>query len=237
MKRNDAFEYSEPRGPLRRFGLPIGLGLIGVVALGLVIKMLSSASGNGPMRHEEMVMLRPLPPPPQVTPPPPAPQPQQTTPQKQEMMEQAPISEEEQKPAETPHEEASAPLGTNLAGTGGPDYGLAHGGNGGMIGGTGNGSGRSEGPYAAYGRKLQHSILEALQRDPRTRSTSFNLTNVRIFPDDFGRISKVNLGASTGDPERDAAVREILKSLQLPEPPAGIPKPIHLRVIVRRPNG
>jgi hypothetical protein len=236
MKHNDAFEYSEPRGPLRRFGLPIGLGLIAIVAIVMLIKMLASAGGGLPARHEDIVTIRPVPPPQQPTPPP-VQQPQQQV-QKQEMMDQAPIADEEPKPADTPHDEPPAALGTNITGSGGPDYGLAHGGNGGMIGGGGgNGSGRGEGPYAAYGRKLQRSIVEALQKDPRTRSASFNLTNLRLFPDDFGRIAKVNLGSSTGDPTRDEAIREILKSLQLPEPPAGIPKPIHLRVVVRRPNG
>jgi len=237
MKRNDAFEYSGPRGPLRRFGLPIGLGLIAVVAIVLLIKTVASAGGGGaPARHEDFVTIRAVPTPPPVVTPPPKIEPQQQV-QKQEMMEQAPITEDEPKPADTSHDEPPAALGTNITGSGGPDYGLAHGGNGGLIGGGGgNGRGRGEGPYAAYGRKLQRSILEALQKDPRTRSASFNLTNLRLFPDDFGRISKVNLGSSTGDPARDQAIREILKSLELPEPPAGIPKPIHLRVIVRRPN-
>jgi TonB family protein len=61
---------------------------------------------------------------------------------------------------------------------------------------------------------------------------------VRVWADSTGRITKVSLGQSTGDPVLDAAIKgEVLSDVVLSEPPPpGMPMPIVMRFNARRPN-
>jgi hypothetical protein len=61
---------------------------------------------------------------------------------------------------------------------------------------------------------------------------------VQIWPDKAGRIVRVQLTGSTGDPTIDRAItNEVLSGLQLQEPPpAEMPVPIVLRLTARRPD-
>lgn len=61
---------------------------------------------------------------------------------------------------------------------------------------------------------------------------------VRIWPDSTGRITKVRIAGSTGDPALDAAIQdEILPGVQMADPPpADLPLPIIMKISAQRPQ-
>ena len=142
---------------------------------------------------------------------------------------------EQTTPVETPAAEPPEGLGTNVSGTGGPDYGLGHSGNG-MIGGTGKGSHAGGSRFGAYAAKLQLAITEALRENPQTRNAKFTV-NSALWEDAHGKIVRARLVQSTGNAALDNAISDVLKALQIDdEPPAGMPMPIRIRLNARRPN-
>ena len=228
MSDHDQFEYSEKRTFLGKYGFVIGIGILAVVGVTLVSKMFTGHSRPAPAKPVEMVMIKaPLPPPP---PPPPPPENQP----KEEMMEQSPVDAAEAKPVDDPS--PSPAIGTNITGNG-PADGFGLGANGkGMMGG-GNRGGAAGSRFGWYANQVTKSISDALSQNPRTRSASFNI-KVRIWSDAGGRITRAKLAELTGDPVVDDAIRhEVLDGFQLKEPPPdGMPMPIVMRLIARRPN-
>ena len=61
---------------------------------------------------------------------------------------------------------------------------------------------------------------------------------VRVWADATGRITRVSLADSTGDPALDNTLKnELLADMTLDEPPpAGMPMPIVMRFNAKRPN-
>ena len=150
------------------------------------------------------------------------------------MVAQEEVKPDEQKPDDKPADKpADEPLGTALGGGDGSGLGLGGGGGGGMIGGSGRKGGSKWGWYAG---QVQNRISEALRSNKVTRKASAAIV-VRIWPDASGRISKVTLGSSTGDPAVDDAIKnQVLIGLVLNEPPpADMPMPINLRITARKP--
>lgn len=158
------------------------------------------------------------------------------------MVEQEPVPEDEPKPAEaTPDEPPSAPdLSTGIVGNG-PADGFGLGGPGGGRGGNGlgGGGGRRGGgsKFGWYAAQVQTRIADALRNNRQTSRADLRI-EVRIWPDETGRISRAKLARSTGDSSLDNVIEnEILTGLRLSEPPpADMPKPIVLRLTARRPN-
>jgi outer membrane biosynthesis protein TonB len=161
------------------------------------------------------------------------------------MVEQQKMIEPEAKPKEEvkrdeppkPHNPApSGPLGVNAKGEGPADaFGLV--GQPGGSGLVGDGGGGSGGRWGWYASQVQTRIEEALRNNQHTRGSKMNL-QVQIWPDKAGRIVRVQLTGSTGDPTIDRAItNEVLSGLQLQEPPpAEMPVPIVLRLTARRPD-
>lgn len=227
------FEQSgENRSFAQRYGFGIGIGIVLVAAV-LVVAGRNLFSGGSVPTHKmpEVVLVMPKLPPP---PPPPQPKPPEQK-LEQKMIEQAPVAEKEEKPDDKPAEQPPAAT-TNIAGQGGPDFGLQRGSGGGFLGGGGrNGSGSRWGWYAA---KLQKEIGTALRKNGKIKNSVINLT-VRIWLDAAtGRIVRASIAGSTGDRSLDSALTsEVLEGLQLDEPPpAGMPSPIVMRISARRPN-
>jgi len=194
-------------------------------------KMMNNQSSSS---RDDEVMIR-LPPPP---PPPPKPRPtptpdQQPTPeQEQKMVEQQPVQNEHK---EAPKPQAPPSLGTSITGPGGgPDMGLGSGLGDGSGYGDGGGGGSKFGWYAS---EVQSRVAEALRSNSQTRKASMNIV-VRIWPDSTGRIVKVHIQGSTGDPSLDAALQnDVLTGLQLSDaPPADMPLPIVMRLSAQRPH-
>jgi outer membrane biosynthesis protein TonB len=151
------------------------------------------------------------------------------------MIEQQPVQDEKKVQAPKEKPDAPAPLGTTIVGPGGGNSGLV-GGLGGE-GGYGPGGGGGGTKYGWYASEVQSRIAEALRDNPSTRRATMKLT-VRIWPDASGRIAKVHLSGSTGDPGLDATIRDnILTGMQLAEPPpSDMPLPIVMRITAQRPQ-
>ena len=149
------------------------------------------------------------------------------------MVAQEEVKPDEQKPDDKPADKpADEPLGTALGGGDGTGLGLGGGGGGGgMIGGRGSKGGSKWGWYAGA---VSNRVMEALKGNKITRKAKAVIT-VRIWPDSTGRINKVTLGSSTGDPAVDDAIKnQVLTGLVLNEPPpADMPMPINLRITAR----
>ncbi len=149
-------------------------------------------------------------------------------------MEQTPVDAAEAKPVDEPS--PSPAIGTNITGSG-PADGFGLGANGKGLMGGGNRGGAAASRFGWYANQVTRSISDALSQNPRTRSASFNI-KVRIWSDASGRITRAKLAELTGDPVVDEAIKhEVLDGFQLKEPPPdGMPMPIVMRLIARRPN-
>ncbi len=122
----------------------------------------------------------------------------------------------------------------NLVGNPG-GRGLLSGGGLGDGAGDGLSQGGSGNRFGWYYAKLASEIEDALRRDKALSSASTRV-EVRIWTDATGRISRVQLLRSTGDPKVDAAIQGII-GLRLREaPPAEIPMPMIARLTARRPG-
>jgi len=159
------------------------------------------------------------------------------------MIEQEAVTDDEPPPEESPPDEppAGPDLSTAIAGDGPPDgFGLGGPGSGGSGGpGTGlGGSGRRGGgsKYGWYAALVQRRISDALRSNRLTRSAEARI-EVRIWPDDTGRITRARLAHSTGDSALDRTIEsEVLTGLRLDQPPPDdMPRPIVLRLTARRP--
>ncbi len=216
----------EPEPPAQNFfkRFRIAIVVTGVVLTGIILVAKLSSGGSSSKRDTlTLVSLAPPPPPPVMTPPPPPP------PDEQKIEE--PMIKEEVPKEEAPKDEP--PLGTGIKGNGaGDSFGLGGGSGTGRIGGNGD-----AGKWSWYAGQVQSRIQQALQRNPKTRAANMSV-KVRVWPDVSGRIDRVQLADSTGDPALDSALRnEVLSGLQLQEPPPpGMPSPITLRVTARRPH-
>ncbi|WP_341872080.1 TonB family protein [Methyloferula stellata] len=170
------------------------------------------------------------------------------------MIEQTPVKQQdfqEQKPVEKPEEEAKeqpkpldeakldmpppGPLSLDAKAVGpGDSFGLGGkpGGHG-LIGGGGGGGSR----WGWYASIVQSQVETALHANPRTRSAVMQM-KVRLWADPSGRISRVQIDSSSGNPEVDAAIRnEVLAGLILHEPPPKeMPMPIVMRITSRKPS-
>jgi len=224
----------------RHRGILIAVAVLAVcVGIYTFIQILSANHGSAPERSDDMTFtMPPPPPPPKPIPTPPPPQ-QQPTPEQQQdqqkMVEQQPVQQEKKEDAPKPKApDAPAPLGTGITGPGGQDMGLGSGLGGG--GGFGDGGGGGGTKYGWYATEVQNAVGDALRNNPRTRRASMTL-RVRIWPDSTGRIVKVHISGSTGDPSLDASLQnEILPGIQLTDPPpADMPLPIVMQINAQRP--
>ncbi len=216
--------------------------MISLLVVGVGIWMAFFGKSEPKKRSTSSVVNITLPPP---TPPP---TPVPTPPPPQEPVERpespdTPEFVEETQPDSPPEPQEAPPaetLGSNIQGDGPADgFGLTGRGGSGLIGGTGTGrgAGGSGSKYGAYAGKVQRAVADALRTHKKTKVASLSL-EVRVWADATGRITRVRLAQSTGDPELDRAIsEEALANLQLPDmPPADMPMPIVMRITAQRPN-
>ncbi len=233
MSPSEHFDYSERRSFFGRFGFAIGVGAVVVVVI-VIFSQALTKGGKGPARREgAMVMVRPMGP----TPPPPPPPPQQTVP-RQEMMQQSALTDQDIKPEDRPQEAPANALGTNLQGNGPADgFGLGRRDQGIFAGGGGGAGGPGGSRFGWYAAGVSQAVSEALRQNPVTRDAKFDI-RVRIWSDGTGRVTRARLAGSTGDPVVDDAIKnKVLLGFQLQQPPPdGMPMPIVMRLVARRPN-
>jgi periplasmic protein TonB len=172
---------------------------------------------------QEIQIVRPPPPPPDVKPPPPPPPPE----------EEVDLPEPQPTPVETPSNEPppGEQLGVDTAGTGGGDaFGLV-GRPGGrdLLSAAGTGSN-----FSWYAGIIKDQILDSLEDEPRARKGSYSV-NVRLWVRRDGTVERAELTGSSGNAERDAAIRNALSRLTRISqvPPADMPQPINLRIVSR----
>lgn len=205
----------------------ITLGIGAVLGLLLLYALLHTA--REPAVHQPpvitMVIIQPPKPPP---PPPPLPQPKMITQPKMTVPQQKPMIPN-QPPKAAPPKPAGPPapaLGTSIHNNGPADsFDLSGDTSGnGVIGGGGGGGGGSRWGY--YAGTVQAQIEAALSRNPVTRNASAGL-EVRIWADAGGRVTRVALVKSSGDPAVDSAIaNDVLAGMQLQPPPADMPMPM-----------
>jgi TonB family protein len=218
---------------LRRHGPAIGVGF-GSVLVGVGLLAVFLSDDTPPTRRvQDFTIVNVVPPPP--PPPPPEQQPQ---PEEQEMIEQPKLQEqeikEELKEEKVDSEDPSndlppseiAGLGEAGDGPGDASFGAGNG--------LGRGSGNSGTRWGWYATIVQQQLEAAIRNNPKTRNAMMQV-KVRVWADRTGRISRVQLDSSSGDPEVDAAIRSELPSIALREPPpSDMPMPIVTRITARR---
>lgn len=213
--------HSSP-GYLRRHRPAVLVGVAAILIAGVAAFLMSRHAPGSRQRETIFQVVTVIPPPP----PPPPPRPPE-----QKMIEQPKMLTPERQPpqhvdASKPNAPAKAPGVDNSAGpNGGVDLAGTAGGDG---TGLGDGGGSRWGWYATI---VQEQVSQALRNNPKTRAARFR-TEVRLWSDPSGRIQRVQLVDSTGDPNIDAVLtREVLQGLQLRQPPPNdMPMPIVMRV-------
>ncbi len=237
----EALEAREERSSsLRRYVFAGACGLLLLCLIGGAIALFLRDKTPPPRPAQELRIVKITPPPP---PPPPPPQETPPPPPEQKMIEQPKMAEpevKEEKPAEEPKEAPPddapppmGPLGLDEAPEGpGDQFNLA--GNPGGRGFTGGGGGGGS-RWGWYCTIVQEQIETALRANPKTRNFVAQI-EVRLWADGSGRISRVLINPSTGDPAVDAAIQgEGLSGLVLRQPPPqDMPMPIVARITGRR---
>jgi TonB family protein len=170
-----------------------------------------------------MVVIQPPKPPP---PPPPMPQPKTIQPPKMTTPVAKPIVQSP--PKMSPPKAVSAPaLGTSLKSNGSSnafDLSGNAGGNG-LIGGLG-GNGTCDSDCGSYQDAVASQIRDALQKNPITRDANAGMV-VSVWTDASGRVTRVSIDKSSGNPTVDDAVEnQALPGLQLSPPPPNTVMPI-----------
>lgn len=216
--------------------------LVLVTLAGYAVRWIASNRG-APAPRKVMQFTVVSVPPPQVKPPPPPP----VTPPKVEEPENTRVNLKPQDllPPDEPRP-ASPPAGPlalategegpgdafNLAGNPG-GRGLLSGG--GLGDGSGDGLGGGGSRFGWYYAQLATEIEDAFRHHKQLTSASARV-ELRVWVDPDGRISKVQLVRSTGDPKVDEAIQSVV-GLRLREPPPrDIPMPMVARLTARRPQ-
>jgi TonB family protein len=231
-----------------RVGVGAGVALITLVGLGVRWIAATSREGPTPRKSMQYAVVNLQPPPPRTPPPPPPP----VTPPKVEdepqnkRIDLDPSQVMPDAPRPDASEPAAGPLSLaaegegpgdafNLAGNPG-GKGLLSGGGLGDGTGTGVGGGGGTGNrYAWYYARMAADLEEAFRRHKRM-STASARVELRVWTDPSGRVSRVQLIRSTGDPELDAAIQSVV-GLKLREPPPpDTPMPMIARLTARRPE-
>ena len=144
---------------------------------------------------------------------------------------------EETPPEDAPSAEPAPDIGTDLTGPGGPDgFNIGRSKPGAGGGGAGLG-GAPRSRWGWYAGQVQKTIADAMRRNPKLRQAALS-AQVRVWADANGRITRVTLVRSTGNPDLDDTITsEALRGVQLAEgPPQGMPMPINLKLTARRPD-
>ena len=232
MNPNDNYDEKDDMTFMERHKVVLSIVVLVVISFGVyTLQGKFSKPGSSQSKASSMVSVRlppmPTPPPPPPTPPPP----QEVVKPDEKMIMQDKVDDKEEKPDDKPPD--AAPLTTSIVGNGDDGFGLKAGNGRSNYFGSASGS-RSK--YGWYAAQVQSSIGDALHKNPHTRSADF-ASQVRIWADITGRVTRAKLSPSTGDTQVDEAINESLTGLQLKEaPPAGMPMPIVMRVNATRPN-
>lgn len=203
----------------------VALGLTAAVMLGLLLKnvLVSDAPLKKPtIRQVTLLKLQP-PPPPELKPPEPEVKQEVVTPEP----EQTPQPQQDDAP---PQGEA---LGLDTAGTGdGDGFGLVAKQGGADLIGSGNGS-----PWASYDWMVNEAVNAAFQKallkEKELKEKSYKVV-VKLWIGADNQITKMVLVDTTGNPQVDALLKQVLVGISLRDkPPENMPQPLKVRVTSR----
>jgi protein TonB len=227
-----------------RVGVAACVVLVALAALG--VRWIAATSKEPPPRKTMQYAVVNLQPPPPRTPPPPPPVQPKVEEEPQNKRVDLDPKELQDAPAPEPSAPAAGPLALAAEGDGpGDAFNLAGnpGGRGLLTGGglgDGSGSGLGGGggtgsKYGWYYAKVAADLEEAFRKHKRMSSAATRV-ELRVWTDPSGRISRVQLIRSTGDPDLDAVIQSVV-GLRLREPPPrDIPMPMIARLTARRPE-
>lgn len=203
----------------------VGVAVVGSVCAGLVA-LISGFLGGEPSNKklvQQISLIAPPPPPPPKVEPPPEPE-----------VEEVKLEEPEPVPEDVPEAPSDEPppgdlLGLDADGTGGADgFGLV-GRKGGrsLLGGGGD-------PYSYYGNVVTQLIQEFLFERGDIRSKKYSV-KVKLWLAPTGRIERVELMNSTGDPDVDESLQLALMEMKeiAEKPPEDLPQPVRVRITSR----
>lgn len=87
--------------------------------------------------------------------------------------------------------------------------------------------------FEPFGRAVRDTINQRLQNDPRTSARAFR-ARLAVHLDDQGRIDRLDIVQTTGDPLLDRHIRLVLAGVQMPTlPPLDLPQPIWFDIAAR----
>lgn len=227
----DTQDEREPSATERRLraALGIAVGIIAVGGIGLMVRSLMLAPDAPRHKVVEISLLKPPPPPPPPKPPEKPPEPQIKKPDEvkiQDKVEQAP------KPAEAPPAQA---VTSSIKGDGPGD--IAYSATGGNGPGTVGGGGGNRLKFEWFKRRIASDFGEELNEVARLRTANYRVT-ARVWLNAQGRVERVELVNSTGNPEMDAHIREALAQARAKEaPPADLPQPVTIQLTSRGASG
>lgn len=207
----------------KRFLPLIALGVLILVVGGGGIWLVRHFLASTPPAQKKVVQeIRIIRPPPEELPPPPPPPPPD---------EKVDIPDPQEQPDPTPSNDPPPmeSLGLDAEGGAGSDgFGLAARKGGRDLLASGSSA------YTWYAGLLKNEILDRLQEEQRARSGSYSVP-VRAWVRLDGTVERIELISSTGDRERDEAIRRVLAKIsKLPQsPPPGLPQPMTLRIVSR----
>ena len=223
-------------------GLSLAAGLVALCLVGLGVRwIVQSREAPLPRKVMQFTLVAVQPPPPAVKPPPPP-----VTPPKVEEPETTRVNlqpkdllpPDEPRPAAPP----AGPLALAAEGEGpGDAFNLAgNPGGRGLLSGGGLGDGTAAGggggnPFGWYYAQVADELTEAFRNNKRV-STASTRVELKLWADPSGRVSKVQLVRSTGDPAIDDAIQSVVGLRLKQPPPPGSPMPMILRLTARRPQ-
>jgi len=197
----------------RRQPVVIGAGILLVVVMSaaMLIKSFIENSSEPKKRMVQQISLikPPEPPPPEVKPP------EERPPDPQEEIEQ------DQPPPEPMNTDAQPP------GIGGAGYGNGDTSFGGGGAWAGDGS-----RFSGYLGGLKNGIHDELDRNAKLRKGEYMVV-VAIWLAHDGRVNRLEVIGSSGNPDRDALMKKVLSNARFDEPPSDMPQPVKLRISSR----
>ena len=199
----------------------VAISVIGLLAFLGIRSILSEQPGHVAPKVQTIRLIKPPPPPP---PPPKVEEPPEPYVQEKidepEPEEPAPDMADEPPPGEQ--------LGLDAEGGAGADsFGLI-----GNKGGRGLLSGAGD-PEQQYGLQIQSDISDALSSDDVIARITYSIV-VKLWIRFDGHIQHVKLVKSTGDPDIDKRMEEIIGKISFERPPASLRMPIRYRISSRR---
>ncbi|WP_241014647.1 TonB C-terminal domain-containing protein [Burkholderia sp. Ac-20379] len=202
------YEGGPPEKGPRRFVKPVAIALVVAGVIALIWRFAGDTAGVKRVSAPQVTTVIPLPPPP---PPPP---PKKPPPEKVKEEVKTPVDKPTvaPKPSQAPKPSDNQPKQMTMnaspqAGAGGIPIGGGDG-----MGGSGNGGGgfgnTSYNQYAGY---LLQRVIENDKRVQEMNGTHY-AGALNIWMDPTGRIKRVTMATSTGDPKIDAAIVAAVES-------------------------